>query len=432
MDSKVFDALVIGGGPGGATAATLLAQRGRTVLLVEKEIFPRFHIGESLLPYNRPLFEELGVLEALEQAGFPRKFGAQFHLGNGSKALKLIFRTGRFTREPMAFQVERSIFDEILLRNAQRKGVEVREGWTFQRRTPGDPLQEVELTDPAGRRSQVRARYVIDASGRANVTGNQAALRVVHPRLQKVALFAHYTGVRLDAGESGGDTVIVRLADKWFWLIPISNGKTSVGCVMDREALARTSLAPEAILQDEVAASPPLRHRMRDARRIGEFHVTSDFSYYNRRLTDPGLLRVGDAAGFMDPIFSAGVFLAMYSGKLAAETVHGCLAAPRAAAARFRRYEGRVFGALRFYWEMVEQFYTTEFMELFLEPREMFSLPAAVNAALAGDLTGRWAVRWRLRLFFWLVRLQARRPLVPRIDFSHVPPPPTAFSGGAT
>lgn len=413
----MHDALIVGGGPGGSTAAALLARRGRRVLLLERERFPRFHVGESLLPYNWPIFEELGVLPALQAAGFPVKTGAQFHLGNGRKSLKLTFREGRFTTQPKTFQVERATFDHLLLQNAATQGAEVREGWQVRRVEPLADRVRVEATDPAGAPHTLEARFLVDASGRANLTGNQEGLRVIHPGLKKVAIFGHFTGVRLDPGERAGDTVIVRLANKWFWLIPISAAKTSVGCVLDGTELAAARVPARELFDQLVASSPAVRDRMQAAQLVGDFHTTSDFSYYNRRLTGPRLLRVGDAAGFMDPIFSAGVFLAMFSGQLAAETLDQCLRRPFGTRWRFARYERRTFSALRFYWEMVEQYYTTPFMELFLEPREKWSLPAAVNAALAGELTGRWAIRWRMRLFFLLVKLQARRPIVPRIRF---------------
>ena len=156
---------------------------------------------------------------------------------------------------------------------------------------------------------------------------------------------------------------------------------------------------------------------MQDARLVCPIQTTGDFSYHNRRFVGPRLLRAGDAAGFMDPIFSAGVYLAMYSGKLAAQAVTESLHHGDAGARRFLAYERRVHDAMEFYWQMVEGFYTTPFMELFLEPRHKFQLPWAVNAVLAGELEGGWAMRWRVRLFFLLVKLQARWPLVPRISF---------------
>src|SRR2546427_2971194 len=161
-----------------------------------------------------------------------------------------------------------------------------------------------------------------------------------------------------------------------------------------------------------------MRARISQARLVTPIQTTSDFSYYNRRLIGPRLLRVGDAAGFMDPIFSAGVYLAMHSGKLAAQVVLDSLAANDDAKHRLKVYEKRVFCAMQFYWDMVESFYTTPFMELFLEPRPKFHLPDAIVAILAGELEGGWPMHWRRKIFFWLIKLQARRPFVPRISFA--------------
>lgn len=413
----MYDAIVIGGGPGGSSAGSYLAMQGRRVLLLEREHFPRFHVGESLLPYCQELFRELGVLEELSKVGYPRKYGAQFHLSSGNKHLKLVFSDGRFTRETETFQVERSSFDEILLNNARRKGVEVREGWTVRSFQNGADGVSVEAADANGQAQTFNARYLIDASGRANVTGNIEGLRQVHRDFRKIALFGHYEGVMRDEGTKGGDTVIVRMANKWFWLIPISATKVSVGLVMDSDEFASLGRPAQKLFDELAAKSRVMSEWMKEAKLIGKFHTTADFSYFNKRLVGPRLLRVGDAAGFMDPIFSAGVYLAMYSGKMASDVVHTAIDQPQGAERRFAHYEKHVFGAMRFYWEMVQQYYTKPFMELFLEPRGRFSIPAAVNAALAGELSGRWAIRWRMRLFFWLVWTHARRPIVPSVRF---------------
>ncbi len=417
MDANQYDALIIGGGPGGSTAATFLARAGQRVLLLEKERFPRFHIGESLLPYNRRIFEELGVLPSLEAAGFPRKFGAQFHLGNGSKSVKFVFRQGLFTREPEAIQVERAKFDHLLLQHAQLSGAEVREGWTVQRFKNEAENVSVEAADQNGQAHSFSGRFLIDASGRGNVTGNQEGLRVIYPNHRKLAIFGHFHGVAREAGPARGDIVIVRLANKWFWLIPISEEKTSVGCVLDQSEFASARQKPEDLFNRIWPSSPPLCERMARARLIGSIQTTGDFSYHNTRLTSRRLLRVGDAAGFMDPIFSAGVYLAMSSGQLAAQVVQESLAANDDGAPRFRAYEKRVRRAMEMYWEMVEGFYTTPFMELFFAPREKFQLASAVNAILAGEVQGGLRLKWRLRLFFLLVKLQKHWPFVPRISF---------------
>ncbi len=417
MATATYDAIIIGGGPGGSSAATFLARAGKRVLLLEKEHFPRFHIGESLLPYNVQLFREMGVMPALESAGFIRKFGAQFHLGNSTKGTKFVFRQGRFTREPEAIQVERAKFDHLLLKHAQGSGAEVREGWTVGKFTNEEGGIAIDARSDAGETGTFRAKFLIDASGRGNMTGNQEGLRVIHPRLKKLAVFGHFNGVMVDDGDRGGDTVIVRLENKWFWLIPITKEKVSVGCVMDADEFAKSKQPPADVFNQIVQGSPEMQARMKDSRLAGVIHTTSDFSYHNRRFVGPRLLRVGDAAGFMDPIFSAGVFLAMFSGKLAAESVIQSLDANDDGARRFMVYEKRVRAAMQFYWEMVENFYTTPFMEIFLEPREKFNLASAVNAVLAGELEGGWSMRWRMRVFFWIVKLQSRWPLVPRISF---------------
>jgi FADH2-dependent halogenase len=413
-----FDALVIGGGPGGSSASTYLARAGKRVLLLEKEVFPRFHIGESLLPCNHTLFREMGVLPKLQEAGCLRKFAARFELGNDSISTQFLFREGRFNREPEAFHVERSRFDHVLLKHARDMGADVREGWTVQKFSSAPDAISIEARSPDGQVHRFTGSFLIDASGRGNLTGNQEGIRVVHPHHRKLAVFGHFAGVDLPPVERRTETIIVRLENKWFWIIPLTAEKTSVGLVIDKDEFAQSKGTPEEIFWHWVNASAAVKKRMLEARRLNEIQTTTDFSYYNRRLVGHRLLRVGDAAGFMDPIFSAGVFLATWSGKLAAETVLASLKAGTDGGGRLATYEKRVRRGLTFYWRVVENYYTTPFMELFLQPRNHFDLPSAVIAVLAGEVEGGWALRWRVAYFFLLVKLQSRWPLVPRVSFA--------------
>jgi FADH2-dependent halogenase len=276
----------------------------------------------------------------------------------------------------------------------------------------------IEARSPDNQPHTFRGAFLVDASGRGNLTGNQEGVRVIHPRHRKLAIFGQFANVDLPPVPDRTETIIVRLENKWFWIIPLTAEKTSVGLVIDRDEFASSKGTPEEIFQRWVDHSAAVGKRMRGARLLNGMQTTSDFSYYNRRLIGNRLLRVGDAAGFMDPIFSAGVFLAMWSGKLAAEKVTQALAGGEPGRALFADYERRVQRGLKFYWGVVENYYTTPFMELFLQPRDHFDLPSAVIAVLAGEVEGSWALRWRVKYFKLLIKLQARFPLVPRLSFA--------------
>ncbi len=409
----LYDALIIGGGPAGSTTAAHLRRRGRTVAVLEKERFPRFHIGESLLPYNMPLIEELGLLPEMEKAGFIVKHGAQFALGSGLNHLAVSFARGTFTEHPTAYQVQRSVFDEILLRNAAREGADVHE--TCSVRAFRILEDRVEADTSSG---LFQGRFLVDASGVANFTGNIERVRVGYQHHRKIALFAHFHNVALPEEGDPGDIVIVRLTEGWFWMIPLAPDRVSIGLVVDVGKLKRSGLSPEEVFERHVRQSPFLEPRLREAQRSGPLHRITDFSYVNQRLAGARLIRVGDAAGFLDPIFSSGVYLAMLSGKDAAALVDEALASHQAFIPAMKRYEKVLRRRMRIYWRMIEAFYTRGFIEILLQPEPRFRLPCAVNAILAGRLDEAWKVRWRLELFFLLVALQQRFRVVSRLRFS--------------
>jgi FADH2-dependent halogenase len=416
MDDDTFDAIVVGGGPGGTSAALYLTRAGKRVLLLEKERFPRFHVGESLLPYNNSIFNELALTEKLDRAGFTKKYGAQFHVGSGSKSTHFVFAKGMFTREHSAYQVERSVFDKVLLDHAREQGVQVKEGFTATESRPDTHGVTVQVKDEVGAPLELRAKFLVDASGRVNLTGNQENLRQFHRHMKRVAIFGHFRGVRTDPGHAGGDTVIVRCENKWFWLIPIGENKVSVGLIIDKGQLLTSGLTPQELFFQIAEQSQPTRERMHDAVLVGDIKVTGDFSYSNRRLHSHRTLRVGDAAGFMDPIFSAGVYMAMYSGKLAAGAIVDALAGNHDGSRTFPRYGKHVLRTMKLYWRMVDYYYKPAFIELFMTPNERAGIASAINALLAGEIDGGWRIRWRMEFFFLLVQIQRLIPLSPRLQ----------------
>lgn len=418
MDSPIYDAIVIGCGPGGSSASTFLARAGKKVLVLEKEVFPRFHIGESLLPCNMTILRDMGMMPKMKEAGFLPKYGAQFELGNASLGARFAFSDGIFSKEREAFQVERAKFDHVLLKHARESGADVREGWTVTKTTNNADGVTVEARGPDGTNHTFRGQYLIDASGRGNLTGNQENIREVHPTWKKLAVFGQFENVTRDDGDQYTDIIIVRLENKWFWIIPLDEKKTSIGMVIDKDEFTKSEGTPEQIFYRWADSAFAVKNRMKDARQLIPVQTTTDFSYYNRTFVGERLLRVGDAAGFMDPIFSAGVYLAMWSGRAAAETVEKSLALGRPDKKLFAKYNKRVHNGIHFYWHVVESYYTTPFMEIFLRPHNHCHLGSAVIAILAGEVEGSWALRWRLKYFWLIVWIQKYLPIVPRLSFT--------------
>ncbi len=405
----------MGGGPAGSTAATTLAQAGRRVLVLEKARFPRFHIGESLLPYNRRVFDELGVWEKVSTVGFTRKRAAQFIMGNDSRANRLDFSTGAFTEYPEAMQVERSVFDKILLDHSRECGAEVREECSVTGHRVESDRVRVSYRDAGGNDHEVAARQLIDASGLNNLTATRESQREFYDGHRKLAIFGHFSGVEMPVGEQEGDILIVRGAACWFWLIPLASDRTSVGLVLDAAAFKAAGKSPQEAFDEGFASLPAVRKRFDQAERTGPLQVIVDYSYKNRSLVSPRLTRVGDAAGFIDPMFSSGVLLAMEGARQAALAVNGALDSGRPLTSEMRRYEKDHKRRIALYWQFIENFYQLHFTQLFFQPYNKWGMVCAVNAVLAGRTQLSFSVWWRLRLFFFLAWLNRHVPVAKRI-----------------
>ena len=411
----IWDAIVIGGGPAGACAAAKLAQMGRSVLVIEKEKFPRFHVGESLLPYSRPILEEIGVWEKLQNVGFMRKRGAQFWLGNGTHHIRVTFAQSIFTEFPEALHVERSLFDQILLEHARASGAEICEETLVTNFTVKNDFVEVTARRADGGEFTERARFLVDASGLSNFTGNQQRLRQIMPEHRKIAFYAHFNNTVMPPGEEAGDILILRRPDSWCWMIPLSVDKTSVGLVFDADEIRAHPMPAEDRVAQTIVATPELQRRLGKAERITPVHVAADFSYHNRRLASPRLIRIGDASGFIDPIFSSGVHLALQSGRDSALLINEAVTQNTGWTHGMKKYETQTRRRIDIYQRFITKFYTREFCEVFMNGGHAEKITSAVNAVLAGRTELPFAAWWRLNLFFLIVRVQRHFTLAPRL-----------------
>lgn len=414
MNVDMYDVAIIGGGPAGSTAAALLARAGRRVIVFEREKFPRFHIGESLLPFSMKAFSRLGLHEKFLRAGFMKKFGGEIFGACSEQGTKFYFKDGFRSQTDHSYQVTRADFDKVLLDHAAECGADVHEQTAVERVEVAN--EHVDLSVKWDSSSQnVRARYLIDASGRNSVLGTQFGIKKSYDHLQKLSIFAHYDDVWREEGRDGTLTLLIRGIDCWFWIIPLTAERTSIGVVLDGEVFRSSKLSPEDFLKQALAEQPIISKRMTNARRASKVFVATDFSYRSSKLHGDRWLLAGDAAGFIDPIFSSGVFLAVFSGEQCADTLNEALDHPGKARRLFRRYERAVNRAMDIYLRFVNAWYTKEFIEVFLSPRNVLGLAPAVNAVLGGNVGNSFAIRWRMSVFYFLVWLQRHYPIVPRL-----------------
>ena len=404
------DVAIIGGGPAGSTAATLLTRRGWKVVVLEKESFPRFKIGESLLPHSMRTLEELGVRKKLEERGFI-KHGGEIATSCGRRLKRFYFESAIQLRDRFAYQVERSWFDKMLLDHAAESGAEVRQPCAVQGISFDDDGATLKTAT-----GEIRAKYVLDCSGRNAVVGQQFDLRKRYEHLQKFSVFAHYEGAQRDEGRDGTLTRLIRGHRQWFWMIPLDEHRTSVGLVCDQADFRAAKKTPEQMLDDAFAGSPVMRDRMRDARRLTDVHAVGDYSYRNTRLHGERWLLAGDAAGFIDPIFSTGVFLAIHSAESAVATIDIALRRPWLRRFKFAQYSRGVNRLMNRYLRFVSAWYTDEFVDVFTTPKPPLRIPQAVNSVLGGNINPSFSVWWRLQLFYLVLWLQKRKGIVPKLD----------------
>jgi flavin-dependent dehydrogenase len=419
---RVCDVLVAGGGPAGSSVATMLVKRGCRVVVLEKEPHPRFHIGESLLPQTMDLLETLGIYEKIEQAGFVPKWGASFMLADGENANTFYFEDGLVPGRPGAFQVLRSRFDHLLLEHSQQQGAEVREGHTLRELTVQDDGVRAVVRDPDGASYELSARFFADATGRDAFLASRSKTRQLDPLLKKVALFAHFEGVRRDEGRDAGNTISIVIRGGWIWFIPLERDITSIGVVIEAEMFKASGLSPEQYFEQVLSQVPVIHRRLASAHRLSTVHATTDFSYKTPSLYTHRCIVLGDAGFFLDPIFSSGVHLAISSGVYGAEAIDTCLRQPAKETRALRSYERLMRRNQDLYFRFIHGWYRPGFLEVFLSPTRKFQMMQAIVSVLAGSASLSWGVWIRVHVFFLIVWLNRRIPLVPAIDRSRLPP----------
>lgn len=401
-DIEECEVLVLGGGPAGSTISTLLASRGRHVILVDKDSHPRFHIGESLLPMNMPLFEELGLTDDVAQIGM-RKEGIDFYAPEKghSRRTTVYFDEALDGRFSHAYQVRRSEFDHLLLENARRKGVDVRQ------RTRLIDLERLDragcvaaIVDPDGVERRIAARFFVDSSGRDAFLSRRNNMLRRNADHNAAAVFAHFRNVERRTGRDAGNIGLHWFDHGWFWVIPLKDGVTSIGAVCWPEYIrGRGNRSLDEFLRDTIAQSPTLEPLMQSAEAVTAAQGTGNYSYWSSRLYGDGYLLVGDAYAFVDPVFSSGVFLAMKSAQSGADAVDAILCGAGETRALLRRHERYLRRGIQTVAWFIYRYNSPILRRLFMRPSNMFRIKSAVVSVLAGDTFGRTPIGLPVFLF---------------------------------
>ncbi|MDB6151672.1 MAG: glucose-inhibited division protein [Chthoniobacteraceae bacterium] len=388
-----FDVIVIGGGPAGSTAAALLAEKGHRVLLLEKEKFPRYHVGESLMPFCWFTLERLGVLEEMNRIAFTKKYSVQFVTPDGRQSQPFYFFEHSDHPSSTTWQVERADFDLMLLENARKKGAEVRELTPVQRVIKDDSgrVIGVEAAGPDGKVFRALAQMTIDCSGREQVATARDGWRVKDTNLNKLAIWTYYRAAKRDPGIDEGNTTVAYVEDRgWFWYIPLRGDLVSVGIVAEKDYLFSDTKDPAEILKREIGRNEWIKDHLSAGEQVGQYWVTSEFSYRSKFCAGDGLLLAGDAFAFLDPVFSSGVFLALISGEMAADAVDAALVAGDTSGAQFADYGGRLCDVIESMRKLVYAFYDVNFSfgkMLKRHPEQRARLTDCLIGNLAVDFT---------------------------------------------
>lgn len=359
-----YDVLIIGGGPAGSTAAAVLAQHGRRVLVLEKEKFPRYHIGESLMPYCYFPLARIGVIERMQQSHFPKKYSVQFVSTNGKVSQPFYFFQHLNHEASTTWQVLRSEFDQMLLDNARAKGAQVLEETRVREllRDSRGFVIGVRAERAANGFSEFYAPMTIDASGRDALTVARNKWRICDPKLNKIALWTYYRGAMRDPGLDEGATTVAYLPFKgWFWYIPLPYDIVSVGIVADADYLYADTRDPETIFRREVEKNPWVKEHLAPGERVEGFRATGEYSYRSLHCAEDGVVLVGDAFAFLDPVFSSGVFLALKSGEMAGDAVNCALETGNYSAVQFYEYGAKLCKGIEAMRNLVYAFYDHEF-----------------------------------------------------------------------